>query len=105
MNWYKKTKQKEWGPFLNNLNIKRKKMRMEAENKGSKLGHVLEGWSTMESCYCRKCGAYAKINGVLTDHDGEIFYGSAFLNRCNVNFDTPPNFSKYENPNPKYTVI
>ena len=105
MNWYKKAKQKEWSSFLNDLHKKRDRIRNKATSLGAKLGHILEPWGPMDSCYRRKCGAYAKINGILADHDGKTFYGAAFINPCNVNFNTPPNFTKFENPNPKHSVI
>ncbi len=107
MNWYKTAKQnnKDWKPFLKKLYIKKENIRKKAEEKGAVLGHFLDGWNPMNSCYCRKCGAYAKINGVYGTDEKETFYGAAFVNKCHVNFNNAPEFSKYENPNPKNTVL
>jgi len=103
MNWYKKAM--NWEPFLSNLHKERDSLRDEAAKAGRKLGHVLEGWGPMNSCYCRKCGAYAKIDGVYASDDKKSFYGAAFLNPCSVNFDTPPNFTEFRNPSYEKSVL
>ncbi len=108
MNWYKIANEpRNWKDVIEEVHKKRARLRREAEEKGSKLGHFLDGWNTSESCHCRKCGAYAKINGVLSDipYAGPQFYGSAFINPCNVNFSTPYEFSKFESPNPKDALV
>ncbi len=107
MNWYKTAKQnnKDWKPFLKELYIKKENIRKKAEEKGATLGHYLDGWSPINSCYCRKCGAYAKINGFYGIDEKKTFYGAAFLNKCSVNFNNSPEFSKYENPNPKNAIL
>ena len=104
MNWYKKAN-KDWKPFLNNLHEKKDEARKKAEQIGKELGHFLDGWGPMNSCYCRKCGAYAKINGFYETGETKTFYGAAFTNPCNVKFDNNYNFSEFKNPNPKNCVL
>lgn len=106
-NWYKKAQQsnKDWKPFLKELYLKKENLRKKAEKKGAVLGHFLDGWSPMNSCYCRKCGAYAKINGFYSTDEKETFYGAAFMNKCHVNFNNAPEFNKYKNPNPKNAIL
>ncbi len=97
MNWYDKLKE---------VHSRCDTLRAEATDLGAKLGHKLghklEGWTTLQSCYCRKCGMFAKINGVYGKDDGPTFYGSAFINPCKVNFNNGDSYKwqKYENPWP-----
>lgn len=96
MNWFEKIKQ-----VHDHADV----LRAEASAAGNKLGHRLEGWTTMNSCYCRKCGMYAKINGVYAADSGPKFYGSAFINPCKVNFDGPYVWEKYDNPRPTNAIV
>ena len=104
MSWYKKA-HKDWKDFLNNLHIEKEKVRKEASEKAKKLEHFLDGWTPINSCYCRKCGAYAKINGFYGTDEKITFYGDAFTNKCRVSFDNAPNFKEYSNPNPTNAVL
>jgi hypothetical protein len=94
MNWYEK---------LNEVHERGDRLRRQAAEMGSKLGHRLEGWTNLHNCVCRRCGAYAKINGVYTEHDGQQFYGSAFTNPCNVQFSNAEAYEwkPFTNPWPK----
>lgn len=82
MNWYKKNAIEEY-------HLKRSSKLVEAEQEAAGLGHVLGGWTSLNTCRCRKCGAYAKVHDLLGSNDLSIFkefYGAAFLNECNVRF-------------------
>jgi len=91
MNWYKKNAIEEYHSL-------RDKTLTEAEDKASVLGHNLKGWTSLNTCRCRKCGAYAKVHDLLISNESSIynkFYGAAFLNKCNVVFEEE---DKYEFP-------
>ena len=104
MNLYKRT---TWKPILEKVHAKRAKAQEQAEKMGEKLGHFLDAWTTMNNCTCRKCGAYAKINGVYGSDEKVSFYGSAFSNPCNVNFNNVNDyeFEAYSNPSHEKALV
>lgn len=103
-NWYK-TAAIDWSDFLEDLHSRKDRIRSQATKKGEELGHILDGWTCMNSCRCRKCGALAKINGFYETGGKIEFYGRAFSDPCTVHFDNAPEFTEYSNPNPKNCVL
>jgi len=106
--WYSKLMEhKDWGTFLPELNKRKMSLRTKAETDAAKLGHRLEGWSPYNSCYCRKCGAYARIDDVYCPTNStNKFFGSAFLNKC-IKFEGDENFQfdEYKNPHNPHAVF
>lgn len=83
MNWFEKIKE---------VHEKADRLRSQAEVMAEKLGHKLEGWTTLQNCVCRKCGAYAKINNVYANSNGPNFVGAAFTNMCSVKFSNADSY-------------
>ena len=103
MNWYKKNAIEEYH-FLRDKDLK------DAESRASKLGHFLDGWTSLNTCRCRKCGAYAKVHDIFAKDETDVFnkfYGAAFLNKCSVKFKDEDNyqFPEYSIPINRQQII
>ena len=110
MNWYKASNKviaENWDNFLEDLHERKEAVREEATKMGEKLGHTLNAWTSLNSCVCRKCGAYAKINGFYGSDEKVSFDGAAFSNPCNVVFNNVDDyeFEEFTNPNPKNAIL